>query len=950
MKKLFLYCILIILHTPNLISQITYLAKNYEGEGGIDGISYPLSMFTDSSEQDFYIVTERCITQLRKVDYYNFNSINIYLNNRRIHEVKPCLKGKFYYATAENQIYTLLRNPSNGALEIIDSIKNKEGLIIGSAGSTHIAISPDNNNLYLGTTYNFKKALHIFKINPSSGFLIYKYSIVDTGNLYKSIICSPNSKFIYTVSGLNDDTQMCTYRKLDENDSLELIQTFTRDDSITAPACLSISNDGKHLYCYDSWYLKLFEVDSITGKLLYIDKLLTSSYYNEYIPHDIDFSSDGRFLYMAHDNGIAIFERRFSDGRLTFVQYKLEFAEGQSNFNSIHFTNHDSILYALNNYNHSIFIYNRNSTSGRIDLIKKIGEHDGMTFGLWDASDMLVTHDNKTVLTLSSVSNQSIAIFDRLNEGILKFQRNILRSELGPEISMPLFFKITSDDKYLYITAKDMYGIRLILRDPDSKELAFSKYYDEKEIGFDPGQIFDLAITPDDNFIYAATYNHIIVYSIDKENGELAFQSCYSIPENSTAGLRGISSIAVSANGKYIYTGSISSFYPVGISVYLRDSIDGSISWFQTIKDVWVNKILVSRDNKFLYALGTHINHFSINSLTEHLIFKSKTTIDNLNSFNDGIITNDDKAIIAVSKVSKAVVSFYRDTETGNVLLKENKKYSSREDYSYSHPTIKMSVDSKNVYVVEPYERTLLVYKTHVPLGLKSITEACEGESALLHLDEGYEYEWSNGDTTNELNVTIAGNYSVYVKDTLGREGWDHTSVIVNPKPDFTFVIVGEIYNEDTTYYLRIQLLEGELPIAYFWEDGAHAPSRLLSENDFTQNKKFTLQIIDNNFCKSSTKTAEVGARIVGMNDLSEQSKLFVFPNPVDNYITICFPAQPLNSYLEIYNSSGIMVYHSVLEGNIPEHQLDFRSFDSGAYIIKLILKNKIYTRKFVKR
>lgn len=64
----------------------------------------------------------------------------------------------------------------------------------------------------------------------------------------------------------------------------------------------------------------------------------------------------------------------------------------------------------------------------------------------------------------------------------------------------------------------------------------------------------------------------------------------------------------------------------------------------------------------------------------------------------------------------------------------------------------------------------------------------CEGESVILSSSIGSTYLWSNGATTQNINVTTAGNYSVQVVNAFGcySIASDAVAVTVDPLPVFT--------------------------------------------------------------------------------------------------------------------------------------------------------------------
>jgi hypothetical protein len=66
-------------------------------------------------------------------------------------------------------------------------------------------------------------------------------------------------------------------------------------------------------------------------------------------------------------------------------------------------------------------------------------------------------------------------------------------------------------------------------------------------------------------------------------------------------------------------------------------------------------------------------------------------------------------------------------------------------------------------------------------INISGETEFCEGESTVLTASTGTSYLWSTNETTQSINVSQAGNYSVVVTDMNGCEGEAQVSVSYHP-------------------------------------------------------------------------------------------------------------------------------------------------------------------------
>jgi hypothetical protein len=69
-------------------------------------------------------------------------------------------------------------------------------------------------------------------------------------------------------------------------------------------------------------------------------------------------------------------------------------------------------------------------------------------------------------------------------------------------------------------------------------------------------------------------------------------------------------------------------------------------------------------------------------------------------------------------------------------------------------------------------------------------------------------------------------------------------------------------------------------------------------------------------------------------NDISDQSELKIYPNPVKDVLNIEVPRDCDFNNAEIYDSKGQIINHSELSGSV--FSIDTRNFKSGTYVIKL--------------
>ncbi len=125
------------------------------------------------------------------------------------------------------------------------------------------------------------------------------------------------------------------------------------------------------------------------------------------------------------------------------------------------------------------------------------------------------------------------------------------------------------------------------------------------------------------------------------------------------------------------------------------------------------------------------------------------------------------------------------------------------------------------------------------------LTTFCQGGSVTLTASAGASWLWSNGATTQSINVTSSGSFSVVVTDAKGCQSVESaaTIVTVNPLPIATITPDGP-----TTFCQGGSVtLTASGGSSYLWSNGATTPSIAV-----TASGNYTVQVTDGNSCTSA--------------------------------------------------------------------------------------------------
>jgi 6-phosphogluconolactonase (cycloisomerase 2 family) len=948
----------------SVISQVQFLEARRDGEGGIEGLMEPEKVILNSTGNEIYLTAFRCITHLRKTNKqepYEFvetihYSSDVYPGLGNASELKMGPNGKFIYLMGDENLNTFKIN-TDGTIAFLERIQSTDELTIGNA-SCPIAITTDNRNLYLGASSN-KPVVHIFSIDQVTGKLNIRHSLIQGWNLGEQVshlAVSPSNQFLYVLASNSfADSRLLVFKRVVERDSLELIQSLGKSDSIDQPSDFIISPDNKHLYVIECKKIKTFDINSSTGTLSYVDELYVSDFlektgciYSEVL------SKDNNYLYLGTDYSLAVIKCNTITGELSFIQNLAlgdYYPDGAVFFNSMALADDDSLLYVTDKFNDRLRILRRNSVTGELAMYKNLVNLQGKTGGLKLGQDLLVTHDNTRVIVLANSGVKPMAIFERNINGLLKFKRNLSWSELGPGAGSLSSFSITPDDKFLYVTTSGSYNIRLLARNQTSLEFALAGSYTIQGTALTSERsIVEGELTQDGKYFYSATPTEVLTYSLNPDDGQLTYKSIYSLQENSSNGFPGIKSVTISPDNNFMYICSQSEFYPSGITVLQRNQSNGSLTFFQKIADMKISKILVSNDDKYVYGLGDEVYCFAVDSISQKLKLIDQIDIEGLGysqvyKLDDGIITYDNRALIAVSTQGKAIMSFYRNSKTGKISLEEVKYYSPDRFNAMDGPKIKMSPDMKNVYIISPYDAMLCNYTANVPLGLEKTTGGCSNDKVMLAVDEGYNYLWSNGEKKNQINTTVPGIFTVYVTDSLGREGWDTTNVVIHESPTISITLD----SANTTWFLRAYFFGGQVPVNVTWYNGAHSYSIPVNESQVYNGKKFWVRITDDNGCVDHD-TLTVGSE-TPLNEITGDEFFIISPNPVSDVMRVNMNQPSKNNLrVELYNAKGDKIYSTLVEAHTTAFKINMGDYSPGMYALKVSSGDKNGTVKIMKQ
>lgn len=233
-------------------------------------------------------------------------------------------------------------------------------------------------------------------------------------------------------------------------------------------------------------------------------------------------------------------------------------------------------------------------------------------------------------------------------------------------------------------------------------------------------------------------------------------------------------------------------------------------------------------------------------------------------------------------------------------------------------------------------ESKIPVKPTIAPSGSISL---CQGESQTLTAPSGFStYDWSTSDSTQSINVSTAGNYSVRVENNQGYYSpWsDQKSVSVNSNPSTPTVSVNGV------------ALTSSVATRYQWYYNNTIISGATRQTHIALNSgDYHVEVFNSNNCSAESNPVNITVTGIGLIEFENQ-QLSVYPNPSDGRFTICSNLnQPVS--IEIVDATGRLISSDPKITN-GTTEIEIGNVDSGIYFIRFKVDDRIDMQKLIIR
>jgi hypothetical protein len=231
--------------------------------------------------------------------------------------------------------------------------------------------------------------------------------------------------------------------------------------------------------------------------------------------------------------------------------------------------------------------------------------------------------------------------------------------------------------------------------------------------------------------------------------------------------------------------------------------------------------------------------------------------------------------------------------------------------FTSSDANVTVKSDVTTTYYLEVFDGSITVHDpvtiivNPVPVVyLGADTAICQGESFVLSAGEGFaSYLWSTGETTSFIETAVEGSYWVEVTNEFSCASRDTLYLHVTPFPLKPVISEGpatvDNYVATTSAYA---CTADPYSSTYQWQVApaeAGTTTSTGTSGEFTWTSGYTgsvqVTVMGINDCGNSEFSDAFATEIyssAGLNEISADRQLIIYPNPTDGKITIGIPSQ----------------------------------------------------------
>jgi len=220
-------------------------------------------------------------------------------------------------------------------------------------------------------------------------------------------------------------------------------------------------------------------------------------------------------------------------------------------------------------------------------------------------------------------------------------------------------------------------------------------------------------------------------------------------------------------------------------------------------------------------------------------------------------------------------------------------------------------------------------------VNLGNDTSICNNNTITLDAgNQGADYLWSTGAMSQMISANTAGTY--YVSVTLAGLCVTTDTIVVPMVAGPAISGINATYTNAATY--NFNALDTQGVVSYTWDFGDSSPTEngYMVQHTYTANGIYTVTCTGEGSCENTmitvSRTVDVFDATTGIGNVKNDKNWMVYPNPVNNVLTIENKAQVKITEVVIYTITGQRI--KTLNTNSTTVKVDVAELASGMYML----------------
>lgn len=202
-----------------------------------------------------------------------------------------------------------------------------------------------------------------------------------------------------------------------------------------------------------------------------------------------------------------------------------------------------------------------------------------------------------------------------------------------------------------------------------------------------------------------------------------------------------------------------------------------------------------------------------------------------------------------------------------------------------------------------------------------------------------FQFQWSNGDTITKIENLATDKYKVTITDS-NNCSFESQNISINSNPPIEVTYeIRDATGPNADGRIELYISGGTPLYSIIWRDNIADANSLIAENLVAG--EYQVTIIDNDECEITLDITLDMTNGINQNEFSFN----IHPNPTNSRLYIESEISLLK--IELYDVKGRII--KSFQPDALLYSIDFQSFQSGVYVVKIISKRGIASRLITK-